>query len=234
MTPSAAADRSRRPDETTQRRPINKKRPAPHYPTAQRLTLPPPSAAGRLVGLAIVHATRDAGRIHEMVERAVRWWGFRGMKVHGHDALPTREVCDTARALGLPLFVDVIGRAHVVDLLASQYPDVNFVVLHFGSFGDNWRAHERVVEQLARYPNVHADTSGVRRFDYIVEGVRRVGAHKLLFGSDGPWLHPGVELHKIRLLRLPPREQSLILGGNALRLLRAMNRATRRSQLHRQ
>jgi Amidohydrolase len=58
-----------------------------------------------------------------------------------------------------------------------------------------------------------------RRFDYIVQAVKRAGAHKVLFGSDGPWLHPGVELHKIRLLGLPPQQEALILGGNAMRLL---------------
>ena len=72
---------------------------------------------------------------------------------------------------------------------------------------------------MVRYPNVYADTSGVRRFDYIVQAVRRAGARKLLFGSDGPWLHPGLELHKIRLLGLAPEEQALILGGNAQRLI---------------
>jgi predicted TIM-barrel fold metal-dependent hydrolase len=39
-----------------------------------------------------------------------------------------------------------------------------------------------------------------------------------LFGSDGPWLHPGLELHKIHLLGLPPRDADLITGGNFLRL----------------
>jgi uncharacterized protein len=77
-----------------------------------------------------------------------------------------------------------------------------------------------VIDQLVRYPNVYADTSGVRRFDYLVEAVRRAGARKLLFGSDGPWLHPGLELHKIRLLGLPPAQEALVLGKNALRLLR--------------
>jgi hypothetical protein len=67
---------------------------------------------------------------------------------------------------------------------------------------------------------VYTDTSAVRRFDYIVEAVKRAGARKVLFGSDGPWLHPGLELHKIRLLKLPPEKEALILGGNALRLLR--------------
>ncbi|HYW43708.1 MAG TPA: amidohydrolase family protein [Bryobacteraceae bacterium] len=174
----------------------------------------------RLVGFAFVHAANDAGRIFSMIERAVKQWRFRGVKVHGHDAMPTREVCEAVRAFRLPLLLDVAGRAEVIDMLAPEYPDVTFVVPHLGSFADDWRAHQRVIDQLVRYPNVFTDTSGVRRFDYIVQAVKRAGARKVLFGSDGPWLHPGLELHKIRLLGLPPREQALILGGNAIRLMR--------------
>lgn len=174
----------------------------------------------RLIGFAFVHASRDAGRIFQMVERAVKLWHFRGIKVHGYDAMPTRELCEAARAFRLPVLADVVGRAEVVDMLAPQYPDVAFIVPHLGSFRDDWRAHQRVIDQLVRYPNVFADTSAVRRFDYIMEAVKRAGARKILFGSDGPWLHPGLELHKIKLLGLPAEQEELILGGNALRLLR--------------
>jgi predicted TIM-barrel fold metal-dependent hydrolase len=173
----------------------------------------------RLTGFAFVDCKRDAGRIRSMVGTAVRRWGFRGIKVHGYDAMPTREVCDAARAWKVPLLVDVVGKAEVVELLASQYPDVNFIIPHLGSFKDDWQAQQRVVDQLVRFDNVYADTSGVRRFDYLVQAVQRAGARKLLFGSDGPWLHPGLELEKIRLLRLPRREEGLILGGNAKRLI---------------
>jgi predicted TIM-barrel fold metal-dependent hydrolase len=174
----------------------------------------------RLIGFVFVHATRDAGRIFHMVERACRNWRFRGIKVHGFEAMPTREVCETARIFRLPVFVDVISRPEVMDMLAPQYPDVNFIVAHLGSFTDDWRAHQQVVYQLVRYPNVYADTSTVRRFDYIVEAIKRAGPRKLLFGSDGPWNHPGVELHKVRLLGLPEDQESLVLGGNTLRLIR--------------
>jgi predicted TIM-barrel fold metal-dependent hydrolase len=178
----------------------------------------------RLIGFAFVHTGRDAGRIFDMVERAVNDYGFRGIKVHGSDSMPTRELCETARAFNLPVLVDVVGRAHTVDMFAPQYPDVNFVVAHLGSFMDDWRALQRVCDQLARLPNVYADTGGTRRFDYILQAVRRAGPRKVLFGSDGPWLHPGVELAKIRYLGLSPADFALVAGGNAMRLLRGAGR----------
>jgi uncharacterized protein len=173
----------------------------------------------RLIGFASVHATRDAGRIRKMIQQAVTHWGFRGLKVHGHDALPTREVCEAVQAFHIPMLLDVVGRASVIDLLAAQFRDVDFIIPHLGSFADDWRAQQQVVDQLVRHPNVYADTAGVRRFDYLVQAVKRAGAHKLIFGSDGPWLHPGVELAKIRALGLPAAEEQLVLSGNVLRLL---------------
>jgi predicted TIM-barrel fold metal-dependent hydrolase len=174
---------------------------------------------GRLTGFAFVHAERDAGRIRQMVEHAVRNWGFRGIKVHGSDAMLTREVCDTARALKIPVLVDVIGKPEVIEMFAPEYSEVAFIIPHLGSFADDWRAHVQVVDQIARIPNVYTDTSGVKRFDYLVEAVRRGGARKVLFGSDGPWLHPGLELHKVRLLGMPQQDEALVTGGNLLRLI---------------
>jgi predicted TIM-barrel fold metal-dependent hydrolase len=174
---------------------------------------------GRLIGFAFVHPKRDAGRVREMVQHAVERYGFRGIKVHGFDAMPTREVCDAAREFRLPVLVDVGGKTHVAEMFASQYPDVNFIIPHLGSFVGDWKAHQQVIDQLIRHPNLYADTSSVRHFDYIVQAVKRAGPRKILFGSDGPWAHPGVELHKIRLLGLPPGPRALILGGNIMRLL---------------
>jgi predicted TIM-barrel fold metal-dependent hydrolase len=154
------------------------------------------------------------------VKQAVARWGFRGIKVHGFEGMPTREVCETARAFRLPILVDIIIRPEVDDMFAPEYPDVNFIIAHLGSFTDDWKTYQQVAYQLARYPNVYADTSAVRQFRYLVEAIKRGGPRKLLFGSDGPWLHPGVEIHKIRLLGLTPDEEKLILGGNILRLLR--------------
>lgn len=201
-----------------------------HYATANaQLAQLIPSYAGRLIGFAFIHPLRDAGRIFQMVQQAVTQWGFRGIKVHGHDAMPTREVCEAARAFGLPVLVDVAGQTHVIEMFAPQYRTVNFIIPHLGSFADDWRAHQQLIDQLVRHPNLYADTSGVRRFDYIVEAIKRAGARKLIFGSDGPWLHPGLELQKIRLLKLPPDKEALILGGNILRLIRPAQYSTQQT-----
>jgi predicted TIM-barrel fold metal-dependent hydrolase len=173
----------------------------------------------RLIGFAFVHALRDAGRISQMVHHAVARWGFRGIKVHGHEAMPTREVCETARRLRIPLLVDVVGKTHVVEMLAVEFPDVNFIIPHLGSFAGDWKAHQQLIDQLVRFPNVYADTSSVRHFDYLVQAVKRAGFRKILFGSDGPYLHPGVEIQKVKLLGLPKAAESMILGGNILRLI---------------
>lgn len=172
----------------------------------------------RFCGFAFVHAERDRGRIEQLVRESVAF-GFRGIKLHRHDARITREVCDVARAFALPVLYDVVGEISVVELLAREYPDVRFIIPHLGSFSDDWRAQQGLIDHLVRHPNVYTDTSGVRRFDILAEAVARAGPGKVLFGSDGPWLHPGLELAKVRLLGLPPAAERLVLGGNILQLL---------------
>ncbi|NJM44975.1 MAG: amidohydrolase family protein [Alkalinema sp. RU_4_3] len=184
----------------------------------------------RFIGFAFAHAQRDKGKIYQTIAEAVTRWQFRGIKVHRMDGPATREVCDAARAFGIPLLYDPAGQTDLVELLAAEYPDVNFIIPHLGSFADDWRAHIRIIDQMVRYPNVYTDTSGIRRFDYLVQAIKRAGAHKVLFGTDGPWLHPGLELHKIKLLGLPPQQESLILGGNLLRLLKTAKTPTKSRQ----
>jgi uncharacterized protein len=180
----------------------------------------------RLLGFAFVHAARDRTRIRQMVRVAIEEYGFLGIKLHRHDARITREVCEVAREFSMPVLYDVMDEVAVCELLAKEYPDVNFIIPHFGSFADDWSVQLAFLDHLVRHANIFTDTSGVRRFDLLEAAVERAGPHKVLFGSDGPWLHPAVELSKIIALRLPDREQRLILGENFRRLtgLRAVPR----------
>ncbi len=177
------------------------------------------SRPDRFYGLAFVHAARDRGRVGELVKVAIEQYGFVGIKVHRYDARLSREICDVARAFSVPILYDPIGEVSIVELVAAEYPDVAFIIPHMGSFSDDWRAQHSLIDYLVRHPNIYTDTSGVRRFELLEQAVQRAGARKILFGSDGPWLHPGVELEKVRLLSLSAADEQLILGGNFLRLI---------------
>lgn len=174
---------------------------------------------GRFYGFAFVHAELDRGQVFQMVRTAVDRYGFRGIKVHRLDASISREVCETAKALRLPVLYDVVGRVSSVRLLATEYPEVDFIIPHLGSFADDWSAQVAMIDHLVHYPNIYTDTSGVRSFELLQEAVQRAGAHKVLFGSDGPWLHPAVEIAKVHALDLPAPDARLVLGGNILRLM---------------
>src|SRR6266478_4233405 len=182
------------------------------------------SRPDRFFGFAFVNAVHDRGRVQRLVRQAVEEFGFVGIKLHRHDAPISREICEAARAFSLPVLYDVMGEVSVCELLAGEYPDVNFIIPHLGSFADDWRAQTAFIDHLARHSNIYTDTSGVRRFDILEQALRRAGVRKLLFGSDGPWLHPGVELAKVRLLGLSTTDEALVLGGNFLRLTRNVAR----------
>jgi len=178
----------------------------------------------RLFGFACVHPERDRGRVQALLGEAVNRYGFCGVKVHRHDGRITREICDVLQRYALPVIYDVMGEVSQVELLAREYPDVAFIIPHLGSFSDDWQAQRRLIDLLVRHANVFTDTSGVRRFDLLQEAVERAGAQKVLFGSDGPWLHPGVELAKVFALRLSADACRQILGSNLLRLIARVRR----------
>jgi predicted TIM-barrel fold metal-dependent hydrolase len=172
----------------------------------------------RYLGFLFVNPTRDCGRIDAMVDEASDW-GARGIKVHWLDGPITREVAEVAESRSLPVLYDPRGNIDVVRRLATDHPDVDWIIPHLSSFEDNWRAQVALIDELIRLPNLYTDTSGVRFFDLIAHAVRRAGAHKIIFGSDGPFLHPGVELAKIHALKLPPDDEAKVLGGNISRVL---------------
>lgn len=172
----------------------------------------------RFYGFAFVHAVHDRGRVYDLVRTAILQYGFCGIKVHRHDARISREICEVAKQFALPVLYDVVGEVSMIELLATEYPEVNFIIPHLSSFADDWRAQIAFIPMLERHANIYTDSSGVRRFDLFAMAYERAGAHKILFGTDGPWLHPAVELQKIFALTCDTKKLQLMLADNFLRL----------------
>jgi uncharacterized protein len=177
----------------------------------------------RFFGFAFVHAERDRGRIYKMVDSVIEKYDFKGIKVHRSDARLSREICEVAKHFEIPILYDPVGEVPSIELFATQYPEVNFIIPHLSSFADDWRSQLSFIDHLVRHLNIYTDTSGVKRFDLLKMAYERAGASKILFGTDGPWLHPAVELSKIAALKAPQNDLKLMLADNFLKLIKVNN-----------
>ena len=98
--------------------------------------------------------------------------------------------------------------------LAARHPAVSFVSGHCGHTGLDAAGLHRIAPR----PNIAVEISGcwtaVARL-----AVRRLGAERVLFGTEHPLQHPSVEVAKLHALGLTPPQWRLVACGNAVRLL---------------
>lgn len=181
----------------------------------------------RFIGFVFINPAYDRGRVGTIVDEAIRGWGCRGVKVHWTNGRITREVLDVAEARRLPVLYDPRGDISTVELILRSYPRVPIIIPHLGSFAGDWGSQVAIIDKLRRHPNLFVDSSGVQYFDLLVDVVRHGGPDRLIFGTDGPFLHPAVELAKIRALGLPPERFALVTSGTILRLLGPAARSPR-------
>lgn len=181
------------------------------------------SEPGKWLWYVFINPDADRGRVEDLVA-AAHARGACGIKVHWSDGMATDEVALAAERHHMPVLFDPRGDVQLVSHLAGRHPEVPWIVPHLSSFADDWRAQKRLIDALVRVPNIFTDTSGVRYFDLLEEAIARAGPHKVLYGSDGPYLHPAPEVAKIMALNLPLADRGLVLGGNILSLTRPARR----------
>jgi hypothetical protein len=106
---------------------------------------------------------------------------------------PKIRRCDDAHSNAAHLIVPAASRS--AQYHRSHRSTTNCLAIDFSASAPNFgadrsktigRAQVALIEELIRPPNLFADTSGVRFFDLVADAVRRAGAHKIIFGSDGP------------------------------------------------
>lgn len=103
---------------------------------------------------------------------------------------------------------------------ADKYPQVRLLLAHLGNgAGDRGRVDLQVrAVQSARHGNVWVDTSSARSIlPGLVEwAVKEIGAERLLFGTDTPLYHVGMQRARIETAEISHQEKRLILRENAL------------------
>jgi len=180
----------------------------------------------RVLGLCYVNP-RYPDEALEEIDRCITREGMAGIKLwiacRASDPLMD-PMAEKAAALGVPILnhAAYLHRNQPADpntpadvaLWAAKHPRTMIVMAHMAP------CRERGLVDIAPYPNVHIDCSGYEPESGWTElAVRRLGAERVVFGTDTPIRSYGMSLGKVLGARLTARQRALILGGNSKRLL---------------
>jgi predicted TIM-barrel fold metal-dependent hydrolase len=156
---------------------------------------------------------------------------FKGIKVHaGECTLPDYIIDPVLKLAGrfdVPCLIDVTGNHAAAQRMAEAFPDNTLIYAHLGRYqARDPKLVDSFIKVAEDHKKVYLDLSGVELVAKIDDAVKRVGAGKLIWGTDGPYENPDLvtfarnELDKVRKLRISQEEKDDILGGNIAKLLK--------------
>ena len=161
----------------------------------------------------------------ELLEYAVKTSGFRGLKLH-----PVSSSADPAGEDSIAL-VRKAGELGVATLFhcgdepmttplsvapaAAACPDSVIILGHMGGYFHV----DEAIDVAEKHPNVVLETSAMPYPAKIRQAVERIGAGRVIFGSDGPVSSPVLERQKVVIAELTAEDHKLVIGGNAAALL---------------
>lgn len=191
------------------------------------------AAAAEFPGRIVPFVTINPNYPRDEVEAEIEYWdshgGIIGFKFHPqcHSADACHEnyypVFEYAQERALPILShnwtggQVQGK-ETLHGLAELFPRVTFIIGHALS---GWAAIDLNCAIANLYSNVMLDTTGSGLYyDAIPEAVRRVGAERIIWGTDNPFIDPRPGLGRLLMSRITDDEKRLILGGNARRVFR--------------
>lgn len=169
--------------------------------------------------------------------------GAKALKIHpaadgdGVESARYRALLEVAQERGLPVILHTgcihnrlffkdpsLGKAELFASWFEAYREVNFILAHM-----NFHEPLKAIELCELYSNVYVDTSW-QPPEVISEAILKLGAKRVLFGTDWPFVGRNMALGKSRIEEgvqsgIYTQEQAdLVLGGNALRLLSGTER----------
>ena len=182
-------------------------------------------AGGRIIPFMRVNPHLQDNALSSIEKGAKQ--GFRGIKFHPrNEAFPVNSeelvfpIAELAVKLGMPILIhtgepDTYGYAQptLVGDLADSFPDLTLVVGHMGK-----RLYEDAICVARWFDNIILETS-FRSHRDIARAVKRVGADRVVYGSDTPFGIPEVEMLKVRVADISAEEKRMVLGDNMARIL---------------
>ncbi len=170
--------------------------------------------------------------------------GARILKIHpaydglGVDSRHYQALLKTAAELGLPVILHTgcihsrlafkdprMGDVRLFEPWFSEWPELTFILAHM-----NYHDPEKAIAITEKHENVLVDTSW-QPAEVIGEAVRRLGAEKILFGTDWPLMGDNIRIGRSRIQDaidsgfIQKEDAEKILGTNAARILEKPLRA---------
>jgi len=159
----------------------------------------------------------------DQLETLVKKYNFKGLKLHpvlnGYYLTnkTVNPLIEKSIDLRIPILIHTgwgpLGNVNLVDTLAKLYSEAKIVIAHM--------IEPNCVEIAKNNENVFIETSYAVHPRRIEQAVRAIGANKIIYGSDYPsGGGMGFEISKIKFARINNEEKKMILGNNAIKLLR--------------
>ncbi|MFQ5808438.1 MAG: amidohydrolase family protein [Armatimonadota bacterium] len=176
----------------------------------------------RLIPFA--HINPDDGPLWPVwLEQACGQMDVRGVKLHfGVLKEASTEVLEPVVAkiedAKLPILVDCKEQYELMREFTERHDGTMWIIAHLGSPRDEVLV-DRFAALARERPHVFLDTSYSHCPWKIADAIRWAGHEKVVFGSDGPLIHPAIELAKIDVCGLAPGERENVLAGNIARII---------------
>ena len=181
---------------------------------------------GRIHGYATVNPNYQDEVVPEL-DRCISA-GMIGIKIHpdAHgcpvDSPKYTPVWEYANEHKLPLlshtWTSGNNAVKTLEKLAEKYPNVSILLAHSG-FGSE--GADQSIEAAVKYPNIYPELAGsVIIYGTLERMVRRIGADRIIFGTDMPFLDPRSQLGRVAFAKISDDEKRQILGLNAKRIFR--------------
>lgn len=181
----------------------------------------------RFIGHAVI-SPNEPELIEDELKRAFDDWGFKAIKlvpdthaqpIHCEGYRPAFEFAARRRC---PVLVHTYHGSSFDDpqlfgAVAARYPAVPIVMVHTGALP---AAFEGAIRLAKEHANLYLDISGsfitgvwIRRM------VAELGAERVIFSSDQPFIDPCYSLGRLLYAGLSNDALALVVGGNIRRLL---------------
>ncbi|HID26656.1 MAG TPA: amidohydrolase [Methanosarcinales archaeon] len=203
--------------------PFNEINPGPTFKNANDLVIKAQKEhPDRIIGFARLDPYYGKEAYLEL-ERMINQ-GIKGLKLHPRSQafLPDPNhpiiysILDLLNIYNLPLLLhtDLVARntnMAIVDKIATKFPELKIIAAHAGKNDSN------TVSVLQKHENVYIESSFASLI-VLKKILIKLGAERIIFGSDLPYSHPKIELAKLEILELSPSDKKKILSDNILNL----------------